>query len=65
MRIILKLLREGSGRVLILIDWLFKPTIVKRSNDEQADIDKQTKNLKLYQFYACPFCSSIESIALV
>ena len=56
MRMILKLLREGSGRVLILIDWLFKPTIVKRSFQEQAKVDEETKNLKLYQFYACPFC---------
>ncbi|MBC8479847.1 MAG: glutathione S-transferase N-terminal domain-containing protein [Actinobacteria bacterium] len=56
MRFFLRLLREGSGRVLILIDWLFKPSIVMRTNEEQAKVDQETKTLKLYQFYACPFC---------
>ena len=56
MRFFLRLLREGSGRVLILIDWLFKPSLVKRNDEEQAKVDQETKILKLYQFYACPFC---------
>ena len=56
MRFFLRLLREGSGRVLILIDWLFKPSVVKRDDEEQAKVDQETKILKLYQFYACPFC---------
>ena len=56
MRLFLRLLREGLGRVLILIDWLFKPLIVKRSVEEQVKADQETKILKLYQFYACPFC---------
>ncbi len=56
MRFFLRLLREGSGRILILIDWLFKPSVVKRNDEEQAKVDQETKILKLYQFYACPFC---------
>ena len=56
MRFFLRLLREGSGRVLILIDWLFKPSVVKRNDEEQTRVDQETKILKLYQFYACPFC---------
>ena len=56
MRFVLRLLREGSGRILILIDWLFKPSVVKRNDEEQAKVDQETKILKLYQFYACPFC---------
>ncbi len=56
MRFFLRLLREGSGRVLILIDWLFKPSVVKRNDEEQTKVDQETKILKLYQFYACPFC---------
>jgi len=56
MRFFLRLLREGSGRVLILIDWLFKPSAVKRSVEDQSKADQETKILKLYQFYACPFC---------
>tara|TARA_B110000116_G_scaffold94072_1_gene82063 strand:+ start:138 stop:506 length:369 start_codon:yes stop_codon:yes gene_type:complete len=56
MRFFLRLLREGSGRILILIDWLFKPSVVKRSDEDQLKVDLETKTLKLYQFYACPFC---------
>ena len=56
MRFFLRLLREGSGRVLILIDWLFKPSVVKRNDEEPAKVDQETKILELYQFYACPFC---------
>lgn len=56
MRFFLRLLREGSGRVLIFIDWLFRPSRVKRSVEDQSKVDQETKLLKLYQFYACPFC---------
>ena len=56
MRFFLRLLREGSGRVLILIDWLFRPSRVKRIVEDQSKVDQETKILKLYQFYACPFC---------
>ena len=56
MRFFLRLLREGSGRVLIFIDWLFRPSRVKRSVEDQSEVDQETKILKLYQFYACPFC---------
>jgi len=56
MRFFLRLLREGSGRVLIFIDWLFRPSRVKRSVEDQFKVDQETKLLKLYQFYACPFC---------
>ena len=56
MRNFLKLLRKGSGRLIILIDWVFKPSIIKRSDEEQSTVNQQTKVLKLYQFYACPFC---------
>ena len=56
MRFFLKLLREGSGRLLIFIDWVFRPSIIKRSDEEQFIVDQKTESLKLYEFYACPFC---------
>jgi glutaredoxin len=56
MRLILKLLREGSGRILIFLDWMIKPRVVKRSSEKQLQVDNQTESLKLYEFYACPFC---------
>jgi len=56
MKLILKLLREGSGRVLIFLDWAVRPKIIKRSSENQIQVDKKTESLKLYEFYACPFC---------
>jgi len=53
---ILKLLREGLGRIIVFIDWLFRPKQIQRSNQDQQEVEVQTKNLALYQFYACPFC---------
>ena len=56
MRLILKILREGSGRILIFLDWVIKPSITQRSPENQLFVDKKTELLKLYEFYACPFC---------
>ncbi|HIF89875.1 MAG TPA: glutaredoxin [Candidatus Thioglobus sp.] len=56
MKLILKALREGLGRLIILIDWIFSPSRLKRADDVQADVNQKTVTLKLYQFYACPFC---------
>ena len=56
MKLVLKALREGLGRLIILIDWIFSPVRLKRTDDIQADVNQKTATLKLYQFYACPFC---------
>ncbi len=56
MKILIKAMREGLGRLIVLIDWIFSPKKIKRTEAEQADVDQQIVSLKLYQFYACPFC---------
>lgn len=56
MKLLLKIVREGLGRVIILIDFLTKPTPFKRSKPEQTKVNSQLANMALYQFYACPFC---------
>ena len=50
MRLILKILREGTGRILIFLDWMIKPTIVNRSSENQLQVNKKTDSLKLYEF---------------
>ena len=57
MKLILKALREGLGRLVIFVDWIFSPPRIERNDEDQAKIDQQTKDIKLYQFYACPFCT--------
>ena len=56
MKLVLKALREGLGRLIILIDWIFSPSRLKRTDYAQAEVNQKTATLKLYQFYACPFC---------
>ena len=57
MKLILKALREGLGRLVIFVDWIFSPPRIERNDEAQVKIDQQTKDIKLYQFYACPFCT--------
>ena len=56
MRLLLKLVREGLGRLIILIDFLTRPKKAQRSPAEQDTIKLAAESLSLYQFYACPFC---------
>ena len=53
---ILKLIREGLGRVIVLVDFLTSPRPIQRGKVEQAAAEEAAQTLALYQFYACPFC---------
>lgn len=53
---ILKALRNGIGGIMAGASYVFAPTKIKRSEAEQKIVDEATKNLELYQFFACPFC---------
>ena len=56
---IIKALRNGLGQLIIFADWLTRPKALKRTVEQQAEIDAQTANLALYQFHACPFCVKV------
>ena len=53
---IVKLIREGLGRVIVLGDYLTRPKSIQRSEQEQSNVDNAVSLMSLYQFYACPFC---------
>lgn len=53
---LLKLLREGLGRLVIFISFFVPINKHLRSEEEQECVDKATKSLSLYEFHACPFC---------
>ena len=53
---IVKAVREGLGRFIVLINHLTRPAKIERPVRVQQEIDKSAKGLSLYQFYACPFC---------
>lgn len=53
---LIKLLRQGLGRLIIFISFFVLIKKQKRSPEEQKCVDSATEKLSLYQFYACPFC---------
>lgn len=56
MNLLLKLLREGLGRLIILFDFITRPRPQKRTDQAQQQIEQDLDQLSLYQLYACPFC---------
>ncbi len=56
---LLKLLREGLGRLIVLIDWLTRPRKLRRPEEQQREVQVQLGELSLYQLYACPFCVKV------
>lgn len=56
---LLKMLREGLGRVLVFGDWVSRPKPLKRSEEQQQAVNVDAQGLSLYQFYACPFCIKV------
>ncbi len=53
---LMKALRVGLGQLVILVDFLTRPSKKKRSQEAQAAVEALAKDLTLYQFHACPFC---------
>lgn len=53
---LVKALREGLGRLIVLLDHVTRPKPVQRSETEQQAVNASATGLALYQFYACPFC---------
>ena len=53
---LLKIFREGVGRLMALISFISTPAKVKRAPEEQEKVNRIVKNMALYQYFACPFC---------
>ena len=53
---ILKAIREGLGRLIILVDFLTRPKPMQRPPAAQQAVEDAMRGLAIYQFYACPFC---------
>ena len=47
------------GRIIFVIDIIFRPRFYKHSPDIQSQYDSSTKALCLYQFAQCPFCVKV------
>ncbi|MCP4076222.1 MAG: glutaredoxin [Gammaproteobacteria bacterium] len=53
---LLKMLRNGLGSIVVFIDWITRPSKLERTPEQQLLVEKQLKDMTLYQLYACPFC---------
>lgn len=53
------IIRLILGKLILLFNWLFTPSGIKRDPALQASVDQQTAGLKLYQYEACPFCVKV------
>ena len=58
-RYFFKTLRFFLEPIILLWDKLTPPKGIQRSDQEQSEMDKRTKNLALYQFNSCPFCIKV------
>jgi glutaredoxin len=58
-RLFFKTLRIVLGPFMLLWEWLTRPTGIVREADAQAEVDRQCRNLALYQFQTCPFCIKV------
>jgi len=55
----MKFIRWFLGRIILLLNFVFSPRGVKRSQEEQNTVNESAKNYALYQFEACPFCVKV------
>ncbi len=58
-RLFFKALRIALGPVMILWEIVSRPRGLKREPALQTEIDRQCKDLTLYQFRTCPFCLKV------
>ncbi|MGR5067641.1 MULTISPECIES: glutaredoxin family protein [Vibrio] len=55
----MKFIRWILGKIILLLNAVFSPRGIQRSEDAQRDIDEKAKQYSLYQFEACPFCVKV------
>ena len=59
MKIIMKLIRLVLGNLIVFLNFIFRPKKVKRSVEDQAQVNKSSSDLSLYEFRLCPFCVKV------
>jgi glutaredoxin len=58
-RLFFKALRIVLGPFMLLFEWLTRPRGVVRESEAQAEVDRQCRDLVLYEFRTCPFCIKV------
>lgn len=55
----MKALRWIVGQIILLLNAIFSPQGIHRTEAEQQVIDAKVANMQLYQFETCPFCVKV------
>ncbi len=55
----MKIVRSVLGYVILMLDRLTAPNPPKRLPESQAELDRRTENLILFELFACPFCVKV------
>lgn len=55
----MKFIRWFLGRIILLLNLIFSPKGIKRSEESQQAVDNKAQSMALYQFEACPFCVKV------
>ena len=53
------IIRFIVGKILLFINWLTFPAKGQRAESLQRQVEKELKDMSLYQFEACPFCVKV------
>lgn len=53
------IIRWLLGRLILLLNAIFRPRAMKRPAEAQQELDQRTAHLALYQYEACPFCVKV------
>lgn len=54
-----KTLRLVIAPLLLLWEWLTRPSGVRRAPNEQREVNRQCRDIVLYQYRTCPFCVKV------
>ncbi|MEC6796860.1 glutathione S-transferase N-terminal domain-containing protein [Photobacterium sp. S4TG1] len=55
----MKALRWFVGKIILMLNSLFSPRGMQRSETAQQEVDAAVANMQLYQFETCPFCVKV------
>jgi glutaredoxin len=57
MKILIKCIRNLLGCIIMSIDLVTRGSKLKRTQEQQTQVNKELESLSLYQHFACPFCT--------
>ena len=56
MKYFFRLIRWPLGQIIVLIDWITRPSPADIAPEKRDELDATTSTMALYQFQLCPFC---------